>query len=54
MCPPKIEAYQYGWVCPRCGTVHAPFVRDCGCPTPTITLSTVYGLGITDAEQEPR
>jgi len=29
-----------GWTCPRCLTVHAPFVRGCGCDTPTITSSS--------------
>lgn len=27
------------WICPRCGTVHAPWVAKCDCPPPTITTS---------------
>jgi hypothetical protein len=30
-----------GWVCPRCGKVHAPFVRGCDCTPPTVTGSTI-------------
>ena len=25
---------QYGWVCPRCGTVYAPFMASCQCKPP--------------------
>lgn len=21
----------YGWICPKCGKVNAPFARDCNC-----------------------
>jgi hypothetical protein len=24
-----------GWICPRCGTVHSPFITECSCPLPT-------------------
>ncbi len=27
------------WICPRCQTVHAPWVAQCHCPPPTITIS---------------
>ena len=30
----------YGWVCPRCGTVHSPFVTQCGCPPPVRTWNS--------------
>lgn len=30
------------WICPRCQTVYAPWVAQCNCPKPTITVS---GLG---------
>jgi len=25
------ENYTYGWICPRCGTVHAPHTGSCWC-----------------------
>lgn len=38
---PKIE---YGWECPRCGHINAPWVRQCDCPrnhqSNTITWTT--------------
>lgn len=27
--------YPTGWVCPRCGMVHAPWVAECGCAAPS-------------------
>ncbi len=31
--PPSIShtPTSQGWICPRCGTVNAPFVKECGC-----------------------
>lgn len=29
-----------GWVCPRCGKVHAPFVPSCDCNNSTDAAST--------------
>lgn len=31
---------QYGWICPRCNTVHAPFVSKCYCNTQTFIATT--------------
>lgn len=27
-----------GWICPRCVTVHSPFVQQCHCLPPTIAI----------------
>ena len=29
--PPVKPPVQYGWVCPKCGRVNAPWVSQCGC-----------------------
>lgn len=31
---------QYGWICPRCGKVHAPWVSECDCSNNTTTTTT--------------
>ncbi len=36
-----------GWVCPRCGKVHSPFVSEYNCPSPTIISTTT---SVNDAE----
>ena len=33
---PKTE---YGWLCPRCGHVNAPWVRQCDCPRNNISIT---------------
>jgi len=37
---PKNTFGMYGWICPRCGTVHSPFSSRCDCPPPTHTMGT--------------
>ena len=36
---PPIQYSSVGWLCPRCGTIHAPHVEKCDCPPPTITTT---------------
>jgi hypothetical protein len=42
-----MKAELKGWVCPRCGKVHSPFVSECNCPSPTIT-STTTGVDLSE------
>lgn len=35
---------QFGWTCPRCGQVWAPFIHCCVCPVPTV-ISTTMKIG---------
>ena len=45
-CPPEPEPpkqYAQGWVCPKCGRVNAPWIRECLCwmfPETTATVTT--------------
>jgi hypothetical protein len=39
---PLFEPTYYApWTCPRCGTVHAPWVSRCDCPPPSITTNGI-------------
>lgn len=43
---------QEGWICPKCGKVHAPWVPSCECSNKneTLTLSTTgTNVNITEA-----
>jgi hypothetical protein len=39
--PIIIVGTQYGWICPRCGTVHAPFVATCSCQALSVTTTSI-------------
>lgn len=35
--------HSVGWECPRCGTIHAPWVSSCGCyPQGRTSTTLVY------------
>lgn len=31
---------EYGWICPKCNKVHAPWVSECDCNKPSQTYTT--------------
>ena len=35
--PPREIPSMMGWECPRCRTIHGPFVQKCDCPPPVKT-----------------
>lgn len=37
---------QYGWICPRCYTVHAPWVAQCGCPSYQFSYGTTSSTAV--------
>lgn len=44
---------QYGWICPKCGAVHAPFMPSCSqCgPGKPIAAGTTVDYKITTAKE---
>lgn len=34
-----VRPIQYGWVCPKCGCVNAPWVSSCPCATPPMKIT---------------
>jgi len=40
---------EYGWRCPACGTVNAPWRPQCTCVPPTVTTTT-YGTSSTNRD----
>ena len=42
VCNSQQSNIPYGWVCPRCGVVQAPFITECHCDPPTITESVTH------------
>ena len=35
------DTHLQGWECPRCYTIHGPFVSLCHCPPPSYTGTTI-------------
>lgn len=36
----KDQDILYGWICPRCQTVHSPDSKQCYCPAGSISISS--------------
>lgn len=37
----RTDVASLGWECPRCRTIHAPWVSRCDCPAPTVVSSSI-------------
>ena len=44
---------QVGWECPRCHTIHAPWVSACWCPAPTELTTDTGPRAPTDQGGDP-
>jgi hypothetical protein len=43
-------ANQHGWICPKCGSVYAPFVQECWkCSNKSITCSETISVDRTQS-----
>jgi hypothetical protein len=42
-----------GWICPKCGRVHAPSVSFCECSEPTATITTAGTSAAPGTEPRP-
>ena len=52
-----MDAYQnnkrYGWICPNCGKVNAPWMPSCDCRVPsTITNDWTASYATTSSEKD--
>lgn len=43
--PAPVRPVAYGWQCPRCGSVYAPFVYKCEYCVPRLTASSTITIG---------
>lgn len=42
---PITQQANYGWVCPKCNKVNAPFMPECNCHKNTITSNGTNDIG---------
>lgn len=50
--PRQTPAAQYGWECPRCGCINAPWANQCSCSRNTYTI-TATDIGIKNENLTP-